>query len=123
MIYQKFIPEGWEINKKEYTEEELNMAMGTHSVLEGKVISLDSSNAYIKLNNKVTGIIPKEELGFYNKNNDYVQFEVMSKCDSNYILSRKNVQKDSLNWAINELKTGEIVSRNRKKYKTLWSFC
>ena len=119
MKEQKFIPEGWNEIKKEYTEKELSDAINMHKVLEGKVINMHNANAYIKLNEEAIGIIPKDELGIYNPKNEFVQFEVLAKNDNKYILSRKIVQKDSLNWAINELQTGEIVNgvvRNIKPY-------
>ncbi len=119
MKNQKFIPEGWNSTHKIYTDEQLKEAKENSTILEGTIKRLDKNNAYINLGKDKTGIIPKEELGIYNKSNKYVQFKVEEIKNNTYILSRKAVQKDSLNWALNELKDGEMVKgivRNIKPY-------
>lgn len=119
MKNQKFIPEGWNSTTKIYTDEQLKEAKENSTILEGAIKRLDKNNAYINLGKDKTGIIPKEELGIYNKSNKYVQFKVEEINNNTYILSRKAVQKDSLNWALNELKDGEMVKgivRNIKPY-------
>lgn len=119
MKNQKFIPEGWNSTPKIYTDEQLKEAKENSTILEGAIKRLDKNNAYINLGKDKTGIIPKEELGIYNKSNKYVQFKVEEIKNNTYILSRKAVQKDSLNWALNELKDGEMVKgivRNIKPY-------
>ena len=119
MNEQKFIPEGWNEIEKEYTLKELNDAILNHNVLESTVKGFDKSNAYVSLCKGVTGIIPKEELGIYNKKNKYVKFEVVGKNYEGFTLSRRKVQKDSLDWAINELETGKTVNgivRNIQPY-------
>ena len=110
MMYQKYIPEGWNDKKEIYTQEELQNAMKKNKVLESTVKEYDRNNTYIDLGNNNIGIIPKNKLGVYNKRNKYIQFKVEGINDNIYMLSRKAVQEESLNWAINELECGEKIN-------------
>ena len=126
MEYQRFLPEGWNINNQNITEESLLNAITTGEILQGKVNKCDSNyNLYVDLGNNITGIIPREEVeavnveetGFPKPNicmskvNKYVQFKVKDKdSKNNYILSRKEVGKDALNWISNDLKEGMVVN-------------
>lgn len=122
MIYQKFIPEGWNTKEIIYTKEQLENAKKNNSILESTIKSFDNKNAYINLGKDKIGIIPKDELGVYNKNNKYVQFKVKDIKNNIYLLSRKAVQKDSLNWALNELKDGEKVNGIVRSIKPYGAF-
>lgn len=121
MIYQKFIPEGWNEEEISYTKEELEYAYENKQTLQGKIGSIDcDNNVYINLGNNIKGMIPQSELGIVTKNNKYIQFKVkgIESREGPYILSRTDVKNESLNWAIN-LNEGDIVSgivRNIKPY-------
>lgn len=126
MEYQRFIPEGWNESNFNITEEQLTNAITTGEVLQGKVSKCDSNyNLYVDLGNNRTGVIPREEVeavnidetGFPKPNictskvNKFVQFKVKDiDSKNNYILSRKSVGKDALNWITNELQEGMIVN-------------
>lgn len=126
MEYQRFMPEGWNISDYDITKEQLTNAMSTGEILQGKVNKCDSNyNLYVQLGDSITGIIPREEVeavnidetGFPKPNiciskvNKYVQFKVKDiDSKNNFILSRKEVGKDVLQWISNDLKEGMIVN-------------
>lgn len=126
MEYQRFIPEGWNEGSFIITEEQLTSAITTGEILQGKVSKCDSNyNLYVDLGNNRKGVIPREEVeavnidetGFPKPNictskvNKFVQFKVKDiDSKNNYILSRKAVGKEALNWITNELKEGMIVN-------------
>ncbi|MBE5805914.1 MAG: 30S ribosomal protein S1 [Clostridiales bacterium] len=126
MEYQRFMPEGWKIDNFNFTKQSLDRAISTGEILQGKVSKCDSNyNLYVNLGNEVTGIIPREEIEAVNidetgypkpnictsKVNKYVQFKVRSiDSRNNYILSRKDVGKEALNWITNELQEGMVVN-------------
>ena len=126
MEYQRFIPEGWTEGVVNITEEQLVNAIETGEILQGKVSKCDSNyNLYVDLGNNKIGVIPREEVeavnidetGFPKPNictskvNKFVQFKVKDiDSRNNYILSRRDVGKDALNWITNELQEGMIVN-------------
>ena len=126
MNYQRFMPEGWDENVCSSTPEILNDAMQTGKILQAKVSKCDNNyNLYVDLGNQINGIIPREEVeavnvdetGFPKPNictskvNRFVQFKVKDiDSKNNYILSRKDVGKDALNWITGELEEGMIVN-------------
>lgn len=129
MEYQKFIPEGWEENFRPMSKEYLNKAMSTGSIMQGLVKKCDANyNLHVDFGNNITGIIPREEIeavnidetGFPKPNicmskvNHYVQFKIKEvSSNDKFILSRKEVGKEALNWVKTELKEGDIVNRYR----------
>ncbi len=139
MEYQRFIPEGWNETKDELDNNLLNKAFLSGDILQGYVNNCDSNyNLHIDLGNNIKGIIPRNELeeintdefGFCspsicrNKVNNFVQFKIKEIYnDKNVLLSRKNVQKQALEWVKNELKPGMVVNRHCKKYEKIWSIC
>ena len=139
MIYQRFVPEGWEGSFKKITKDNLDQALINGHILEGKVQKCDSNyNLYINFDNNITGVIPKEEVealnvdenGFAKPNiyigkvNKFVQFKVKSVDEENnkYILSRKDVEEDALNWIKNEVDEGQIVNGIVKSIKPYGAF-
>lgn len=125
MEYQRFIPEGWNEESSSYTTNVLDSARQTGEILQGKVSKCDSNyNLYVDLGNEITGVIPREEVeavnidetGFPKPNiciskvNKYVQFRVKNiDSKNNYILSRKEVGKEAINWIRDELKEGITI--------------
>ena len=126
MEYQRFMPEGWSVSNYIVTKEQLTSAISTGEILQGKVNKCDSNyNLYVDLGNNIPGIIPREEVeavnvdetGFPKPNicmskvNRFVQFKVKDiDSKNNFILSRKAVGKDALNWIANDLKDGMVVN-------------
>lgn len=126
MEYQRFMPEGWNEEFPTFTTSVLDNAKETGKILQGKVSKCDSNyNLYVDLGNKITGVIPREEIeavnvdetGFPKPNictskvNRFVQFRVKDiDSKNNYILSRKEVGKDAINWIREELSEGMIIN-------------
>lgn len=125
MIYQKFIPEGWFKESKKINEDTLDKAIRTQETLEGKVIKCDENfNLHLQFDNNVKGIIKRDEIELINnesnkelkenvstsKVNRYVQFKVKGIDESNnYILSRKDVEKEAISWMKDEVKEGTVL--------------
>ena len=133
MEYQKFIPEGWVETKDNL--DNLQKAFTDGDILQGYVNNCDSNyNLHIDLGNNIKGIIPRNELeeintdefGYCNpsicknKVNNFVQFKVKEIYDdTNVLLSRRNVQKEALDWVKNDLKVGMVVKgivKNMRKF-------
>ena len=54
MEYLKFIPEGWNETKEEFSLENIKEALGTGEIIQGKVYECDSHfNLYVKLRRKL----------------------------------------------------------------------
>lgn len=124
MKYQKFIPEGWHIDKKTLNSNILDKAIKTQEILEAKVVKCDENyNLHIQFDNNKFGIIHRDEIELVNNGNNtfkenistskvnkYVQFKVKGIDESNnYILSRKDVEKDAINWIKDEVQEGAIL--------------
>ncbi|MBO5349392.1 MAG: S1 RNA-binding domain-containing protein [Clostridia bacterium] len=125
MKYQKFIPEGWNISKKTINTSVLDKAIKTQEILEAKVIKCDENyNLHLQFDDKKTGIINREEIELINNKNNptfkenvstskinkYVQFKVKGIDESNnYILSRKDVEKEAISWIKDEVTEGTIL--------------
>lgn len=125
MECQKFIPEGWFEDFSPVTQDTLVNAIATGEVMQGIVNKCDSNyNLYVDFGNNLKGIIPRDEIeavnidetGFPKPNicaskvNKYVQFKVKDVDKKDYfILSRRDVGKDALNWIKQDVKPGQIV--------------
>ncbi len=135
MEYPKFVPEGWNKVCNMMTNEELNTAYKNNEIIAGIVKECDSNyNLHIDFGNDIKGIIPMQEVEAINidkagnpnpntcvnKVNKIVQFKVKQINDDDvYILSRKQVGQEALNWITNDLKEGEVVHgivRNIRPY-------
>lgn len=135
MEYMKFIPEGWVESKPKYELSYLKRAYDNGDIIQGFVENYDDNfNLHIKLNDNITGIIPRNEVDFVeademgfvrpsickNKINTFVQFKIKEiYSDNNLILSRKNANKEALEWMNINLSQGQVVPgivRNIRKY-------
>ena len=131
----KFIPEGWVEKKQEYELSDLKNVFNSGKIIQGFVEKYDNNfNLHVKLSNTITGIIPRNEVDFLevdemgfvrpsickNKINTFVQFKIKEiYSDTNLILSRKNANKEALEWMTKNLEEGQIVPgivRNIRKY-------
>ena len=138
MKNEKFIPEGWIEDVSPITKEMLNNAIKTGDILQGIVSKCDSNyNLYVNLENNIKGIIPRaeveainvDEMGITkpkiceNKVNKFVQFNVKEfDNNNNFILSRKEVEKEAMSWMKVELKEGQIVKGIVKSIKPYGAF-
>ena len=126
MKYQRFEPEGWEENFRPMSKEYLENAMRKGTILQGIVKKCDDSyNLHVDFGNNIIGVIPRSEVeavnvdetGFPKPNicvskvNKYVQFKITDEVSKNkFILSRKQVGNEALQWVKDSLKEGEIVN-------------
>lgn len=133
MECQKFIPEGWLENFSPVTKDTLINAIETGEVMQGIVNKCDSNyNLYVDFGNNLKGVIPRDQIeavnidetGFPKPNictskvNKYVQFKVKDVDKKDYfILSRKAVGEDALNWIKQDVKIGQIVKGIVKSIK------
>lgn len=125
MKYQKFVPEGWFVDNKTIGETTLNSAIQTQEILEAKVVNCDENyNLYVNFGDDRVGIINRNEIetnassdiDLFKKNvstsklNKYVQFKVKGIDEANnYILSRKDVEKEAMSWVKEEVTEGNIL--------------
>lgn len=126
MRYQKFIPEGWYRNRKIINSNALENAIKTQEILEAKVVKCDSDyNLLLQFEDDKVGIINRNEIELMGQKNDseikenistskinrYVQFKVkgIDEKTNNYILSRKDVEKDAIKWIKDDVKEGSIL--------------
>lgn len=127
MEYQKFIPEGWNVNLEPISKETLDKSFLEGNIIQGRVEKCDARyNLYVTLAQDTIGIIPREEVEAINvqetglpkpniclsKVNQYVQFKIIDKDTANnrFILSRKQVGKEALEWLKEEVIPGSIVN-------------
>lgn len=136
MISKRFMPEGWIDEKSVLNEQNITQYMQNNKTLQGIVEECDDKyNLHINLGNNIKGIIPREEVEGINigidglpktnlctgKVNKYVQFKIKEVKDNNtLLLSRKDVQQEAIQWIKNDLKVGDLVTRNCKKNRKLW---
>ena len=134
----KFVPEGWNNEITTINEEEIQKYIQKGDILQGLVKECDEQyNLHIKFENGLKGIMPRSEIEAINVEEDglpktnlctgkvhkFVQFKVKEmEPNSELILSRKDVQKDALNWVKNDLKEGEIVTGIVKNIKPYGAF-
>ena len=131
-------PEGW---NNEITKVDLENArdfFNNNITLQGLVKKCDDDyNLHINFENGIEGIIPREEVEGINIEEDglpksnlctgkvhkFVQFKIKEiKQDNDLILSRKDVQREALNWMKTELKEGQIVTGIVKNIKPYGAF-
>lgn len=131
MIYKNFMPEGWLDQAVTLQPNDISKYMENNETLQGIVKECDNNyNLHIQLGNNIQGIIPRNEVEAINlgidglpkinlcvgKVNKYVQFKIKEVKDNNLVLlSRKDVQNEAVEWAKNDLKVGDLVTRYSKK--------
>lgn len=136
MNTQPFTPEGWDYDAKPITKETIYKFIDNGETLQGIVSSCDEDyNLHVKLGEGINGIIPRNEIEAINANeegipkenlctgkvNKFVQFKIkeVQEDKGTVILSRKDVQKEALNWVKSELHVGQKISgivKNIKPY-------
>ena len=132
---QKFMPEGWSKTNQIFDLEQLKNAKENGTIIQGFVEKCDENcNLHISLGEKINGIIPRNEMDAIsfddfgmtkqsickNKVNHFVQFKVKDiGSDNSVLLSRKDAEKDVLNWIKSDLQPGMVVNgivKNMRKY-------
>lgn len=138
MEYKRFIPEGWNESKQEYTINNLEDILKNGKIIQGYVEKCDENyNLFINLGDNIRGIIPRNEMeainidefGFCktqickNKINKFVQFKVKEIYNNeSVILSRKLAQEEALEWMKKELKPGMIIDGIVKNIRKFGAF-
>ena len=131
----KFKPEGWKNEITKVENDNILNYMENGNIFQGLVKKCDNEyNLHVQLNDKLMGIIPREEVEGINigqegivKNNlctgkvhKFVQFKIKDVKDENVVmLSRKDVQIEALNWFKSEVLVGQKLKgivKNIKPY-------
>lgn len=134
----KFMPEGWNNEITHLDINNVNEYIQTGNTLQGLVKECDEKyNLYVKFENGLTGIMPREEVEAINIGSDglpktnlctgkvhkFVQFKIKEVKDKNTVmLSRKQVQAEALNWVKSDLKVGQTVTGIVKNIKPYGAF-
>lgn len=131
----KFKPEGWNNEITDVNRNNIKKYIENNETLQGLVKKCDEQyNLYINLGNGLTGIIPRNEVEKINvdenglpkvnlctgKVHKFVQFKVKEEKENDIvILSRRDVQEETLKWIKNNLEEGQKVTgivKNIKQY-------
>jgi len=132
---QKFLPEGWNVEKENFNLEQLYEAKQNGTVIQGFVNKCDENyNLQIHLDRDIIGIIPRNEMDAMNQDdfgmtkqsicknkvNQFVQFKVKEIYDENrLLLSRKEAGQEALDWVKSDLQEGSVVNgivKNMRKF-------
>ncbi len=133
----KFKPEGWnnEITKIDKTN--IYEYMEKNETLQGLVKSCDNDyNLHISFGNGINGVIPRYEVeaihleeGGLPKSNlctgkvhKFVQFKIKEAKENQIILSRKEVQQETLTWIKEDLQEGTRVTGIVKNIRPYGAF-
>ena len=115
MVYQKFIPEGW--NEKITHNEDTNEFQGLVKHVDKDLnLHVDFSEGFGIVPRKEVDILAMEEDGnpkpqiSLNKINRFIQFKVIDKDeDGKYILSRKKLQQEAKDYFNEDLNKGDVL--------------
>ncbi|MGN1297935.1 MAG: S1 RNA-binding domain-containing protein [Clostridia bacterium] len=134
----KFMPEGWNNEITRLDKAQIDEYIDNKETLQGLVKKCDENyNLYINFENGLNGIMPREEVEGINLQEDglpkvnlctgkvhkFIQFKIKGIEDDNtLILSRKQVQKEALNWIKNNLNVGDMVTGIVKNIKPYGAF-
>lgn len=133
----KFMPEGWDNEITEVNINNIEQYQKNGEILQGLVKECDDKyNLYVKFENGITGIIPRQEVEGINleenglpkinlctgKVHKFVQFKIKGIENNMPVLSRKDVQKEALSWVKDELEIGQKVVGIVKSIKPYGAF-
>lgn len=134
----KFKPEGWNEEVTPLNQENVENYMNTNEILQGFVKDCDENyNLHIQFENGLTGIMPRQEVEAINleenglpktnlctgKVHKFVQFKIKEAKDkNNVIVSRKEVQEETLTWIKEKLQEGDKVTGIVKSIKPYGAF-
>lgn len=127
MLYQKFVPEGWNKELSTFDKEDIEKIKHNQNdkIYQGLAKSIDEyGNLHVIFGKDEIGIIPLNKLEAictnedgipkssiaYNKINKFVEFKISAiDEENNYILSRKDVQEDAIKWIKNDICIGDVL--------------
>ena len=133
----KFEPEGWENEITKLDRSNWKSYKESNEILQGLVSNCDDNyNLYIKFEDGLVGKIPRSEIEAIKTENDglpkpnlcsgkvhqFVQFKIKDIENDELILSRKEVQKEAINWIKNDLEIGQKVDGIVKNIKPYGAF-
>lgn len=134
----KFKPEGWNHEITPVDQAKIDSYIDKNEILQGLVKECDDNyNLYVQFGDGLTGIMPRQEIEAINveenglprtnlctgKVHKFVQFKIKeTKDENNIILSRKDVQEETLNWIKNDLQEGDKVTGIVKNIKSYGAF-
>lgn len=126
MSINRFMPEGWNDLQTDLDNNIAEQYMKSNEILQGFVKDCDSDfNLHIDFGNGIVGVIPRSEVEGINvddtglpksklctgKVHKFVQFKITEiKAEKQLQLSRRQVQKEALNWVKRDLKQGQIIN-------------
>ena len=134
METKEFFPEGWKVDHDLITKEDLVNSLQTGEILEAKVQRCDlQCNLHFQFENGLTGIIPKQKVEledgkkenpkkYFGKVNKILQFvvtDVNQADDTQFFLSRVEVEDQVKKWIQEDLQEGQILNgivRSMKPY-------
>lgn len=134
METKEFFPEGWKVDHNLITKEDLVNSLQTGEILEAKVQRCDlQCNLHFQFENGLTGIIPKQKVEledgkkenpkkYFGKVNKVLQFvvtDVNQADDTQFFLSRVEVEDQVKKWIQEDLQEGQILNgivRSMKPY-------
>lgn len=138
MQKQYLIPEGYLNNAFNLDISKVEEYIKYGDIFQGIVQKCDMCyNLYVNLGNGITGIIPRTEVEAINvdesglpkvnlctgKVNKYVQFKIKQiDSDNNILLSRRDVQRETLKWIEHNLKVGDKIKGIVKSIKPYGAF-
>ena len=133
----KFEPEGWDNEITKLDRNNWKSYKESNEILQGLVSNCDDNyNLYIKFEDGLVGKIPRSEIEAIKTENDglpktnlcsgkvhkFVQFKIKDIENDELILSRKEVQKEAINWIKNDLEIGQKVDGIVKNIKPYGAF-
>lgn len=134
----KFKPEGWNHEITPVDQAKIDSYIDKNEILQGLVKECDDNyNLYVQFGDGLTGIMSRQEIEAINveenglprtnlctgKVHKFVQFKIKeTKDENNIILSRKDVQEETLNWIKNDLQEGDKVTGIVKNIKSYGAF-
>lgn len=134
----KFKPEGWNNEVTPINQANLENYIKKDEILQGLVNECDNDyNLHIQFENGLAGIMPRQEVEAINleesglprtslctgKVHKFVQFKIKeAKDENNIIVSRKDVQQETLNWVKNDLQEGNKITGIVKNIKPYGAF-
>lgn len=133
----KFLPEGWNDENIIFKFESKEELIKTDDILQGVVEDCDDQfNLHVNLKNNMKGIIPINEVEEINleenglpksnlctgKVHKYVQFKVKGTDGEQLVLSRKDAQREVLNYIKTDLKEGQKIKGIVKNIRPYGAF-
>ncbi len=134
----RYKPEGWNKEISVFKSCEIDKYINEKQTLQGIVKECDNNyNLHIALEHDKVGIIPRTEVENINidengipkinlctgKVNKFVQFKVKGiRDDDSILLSRKDVQEETINWIKNDLEIGQQLNGIVKSIKPYGAF-